>query len=70
MTRKWRSFAGPAAVGAGAAALGNSPLANPALAEMRAGRPGVPVPWLLLTALCAQVKATLGIQLIAHGPCG
>lgn len=51
------------------AALAGSALADPALAQMMAGMPGVPVPWLLLTALCAQVKSTLGIQLIAHGPC-
>jgi hypothetical protein len=57
------------AADASAAALADSPLANPALAQMMAGMPGLPIPWLLLTSLSAQVKSTLGIQLIAHGPC-
>ncbi|MEO6710721.1 MAG: hypothetical protein ABI054_08955 [Planctomycetota bacterium] len=58
-----------AAASAGLAALAGSPLANPALAQMMAGMPGMPMPLMLLTALSAQTKSTLGIELIAHGPC-
>lgn len=52
-----------------AAPAASSPLMNPALAQLMAGMPAMPIPWVLLSALCVQVQSTLGIQLIAHGPC-
>ncbi len=57
------------AASASLSGLAASPLMNPALAQMMAGMPAMPLPWMLLSSFCVQVQATLGIQLIAHGPC-
>lgn len=61
--------AASSAVSLSVAQISNLPIMSPALAQMMAGMPAVPLPWMLLSSFCTQVQSTLGIQLIAHGPC-